>query len=157
MTSDLPPLSATHPTLYDKLISDEDIGFCGCIYSDKAEKTIQSCTVDKAEYERLKKELEKLNDAVTETWYNKGIAEGKRRTMQRVKEDIEKIPSNVYGDTDNVQWEYGYDAALKDLKEALDLSDKDDEQKTFCHYRCAKSDVDRPCYCPCHKHDEVRP
>lgn len=99
-------LAQSHPTLYK-----ESFFFRECISKDHY-KDIQFCTVDVAEHdliktaydaeqevrlnledevERLKKELEELDDAVTETWYNKGIAEGERRAMQRVKEAIMRL------------------------------------------------------------------
>lgn len=40
------------------------------------------------EIERLKKELEEVDNSLTENWYNKGLVEGERRAMERVKEAI---------------------------------------------------------------------
>lgn len=79
MTSDLPPRTPCKNN------------FCECYGLCK------ECTVDKAEHERLKKELEELDDAITETWYNKGIIEGERRAMQKVKETIDKYKLKCVG------------------------------------------------------------
>lgn len=79
-----------------------------------------------AEVERLKKELEGKvvpDGMIHQPSFHLGLVEGERRAMEKVKEYIEKVPNNLYSD-DNLQWENGYDAALKDLKEHFGLGEE---------------------------------
>jgi hypothetical protein len=86
------PLSETHPTfwkLYILIESKQDIEEC-----------VRSCTVDRAEHEALKKELEECHDIIKGEMVTRDYAAsisheafkaGERRAMQKVKETILRL------------------------------------------------------------------
>lgn len=177
MTSDLPPLSETHPTLFD-YVDRRDMGLPNRRTVTLNE--VQLTTVDKAEHERVKQkeflalselvfqqhEVERLKqreldlckainedeetierlkkehedkcftiartlDKMSNDYFAKGVADGERRAMQRVKE---AILHQYQSQRELEPTDYDSDDVLcigicQAIEQELGLSDKDDEQE----------------------------
>lgn len=138
------PLSETHPTLwvhpervYQRHKHEDVLQFTA--------EVVQSTTVDIAEYERLKKELEEMKSAalivgdiviprdeeidrlvkeleesrkLTQEWRiqcNKSMAEGERRAMERVKAAIDNQSTFGTIDTSLLKRELGLGEEIKEI------------------------------------------
>jgi hypothetical protein len=112
------PLSETHPTLWFEM---DRQGYEMCEELEKELRMFQSCTVDKAEHEsvkkqlfdahqsvmafkseveRLKKELENTTtvekaEFLADFGYNEGLVDGERRAMERVNMVVESDWLNI--------------------------------------------------------------
>lgn len=103
-------LSETHPTLWDSVKKsgwyNEDEFEENTEDVDFMQEHIQSCTVDIAEYERLKKELEEAYrpaQSVRLSGFEIGMKEGERRAMERVKIKIIEAES-LTNEPDRFGW-----------------------------------------------------